>query len=266
MTGINYNFSSTGNGTTALTHGSGSANNSLELPLTNGVLVSTGDTNSVSNSMLAGSIAQSKLVQPGWKFTPATGVDIVPRTMAALGRSLASGVAYFVAFIPDTTITVSSLEFSTTTAASANATTPTHKFNAGIFTVNAGGTKPTSLTCQTWGQRNSTTTTMAAFGSLTGTQSFALGYTVTNGTSATNGAPTSITLNAGTTYWIGIHPYANASFAIGATIGGFACTAYQFDPYIGLANSSQSSTDFAVSTNVSTLAVQSNAPFVRLNP
>jgi hypothetical protein len=64
MTGINYNFSSTGNGTTALTHGSGSANNSLELPLTNGVLVSTGDTNSVSNTMLAGSIAQSKIVAP----------------------------------------------------------------------------------------------------------------------------------------------------------------------------------------------------------
>jgi len=216
--------------------------------------------------MLAGSIAQSKLVQPGWKFTPATGVDIVPRTFTALGRSLASGTAHFAAFIPDTTITISSLEFSANTAATANATTPTHKFNVGIFTVNAGGTKPTSLTCQTWGQRNSTTTTMAAFGTLSGTQSFALGYTVTNGTSATNGAPTSITLNAGTTYWIGIHAYANAGFATGATIGGFACTAYQFDPYICVSNSSQSSTDFAVSTNVSISGVTANIPFVRLNP
>jgi hypothetical protein len=266
MTGINYNFSSTGNGTTALTHGSGSANNSLELPLTNGVLVSTGDTNSVSNSMLAGSIAQSKLVQPTWRFNPASGVDIVPRTFTGAARSLASGTAYFVAFIPETTITVASLEFSTNTAGSANATTPTHKFNVGIFTVNAGGTKPTSLTCQTWGQRNSSSTTMAAFGSTTGTQSFALGYTVTNGTSATNGAPTSISLTAGTTYWIGIHAYANAAFATGATIGGFVCTAYQFDPYISLFYSSQSSTDFAVSTNVSISGVQTNAAFVRLNP
>jgi hypothetical protein len=269
MTGINYNFSSTGNGTTALTHGSGSANNSLELPLTNGVLVSTGDSNIVSNQMLQGSIAQSKLVQPTWRFNPATGVDIVPRLFANTTRATNSGNVYYAAFIPETNITITSLDFSCITAGGTNSGTT--RFNVGIFTVNAGGTQPTVLNCVTYSSKVRTSgTTMPAFGSLSSVgspaENFALGYTVTNGTSATNGAPTSVTLSAGTLYYVGICGYASAAFTTAPAVAAFTVTTSFFEPSIQLLSTSQTS-DFSTSSTytVSPTSAQS-CPFARLKP
>jgi hypothetical protein len=234
-----------------------------------GTLITTADTGTVSNTMLAGSIAQSKLVQPTWRFNPASGVDIVPRLFANTTRATNSGNVYYAAFIPETAITITSLDFSCITAGGTNSGTT--RFNVGIFTVNAGGTQPTVLNCVTYSSKVRTSgTTMPAFGSISSVgspaENFALGYTITNGTSATNGAPTSVTLTAGTLYYVGICGYASAAFTTAPAIAAFTVTTSFFEPSIQLLSASQTA-DFSTSSTytVSPTAGQ-GCPFARLKP
>jgi hypothetical protein len=230
---------------------------------TSGVLSSSLITNADVSASAA--IAQSKLALQKYMTLTDSTVDVLPRYACNTSRVLASGSVYFTAYTPEKTITVSSISLSNQVVCVP--ISGTNKFQVGIFT--ASGTVPTSVTCVSFSkkERTTTTTTPAAFGSvLSGTlETFALGYTITNGGSpATNGAPTSVTLTAGTTYWIGIVGYASAGFTTGASVMGITVNTYQVDPYIGLSNTI-TSTDFAVSTAVSATPGSTSFPWFRLS-
>jgi hypothetical protein len=212
-------------------------------------------------------IASSKIGQPKSNFVPVSGTDSHPRFVASGARSLSSGQAYFAAFIPETTITISSLQVQN--GAICNPASGTNKFQVGVFTVAAGGANPTSLTCVTYSrkERTTSTTTPAAFS--TGTsgivEGFNLGYNYIDGAAAaTNGAPVSVTLTAGTTYWLGICGYASAGFTASASIVGVPVAAVQPSPFVGLQQTGQAATNFAVSTAITVATGLTAIPFFRM--
>ena len=211
-------------------------------------------------------IAQSKLALQKYMTLTDSTVDVLPRMACNNYRTLATGNAYFVAYTPEKNITVSNISLSNQVVCVPSS--GTNKFQVGIFS--AVGSVPSSVTCISFSkkERTTTTTTPAAFGSVGSNtlETFALGYTITNGGSpATNTAPTSVTLTAGTTYWIGIAQYASAGFATVASVMGMTVVTYQVDPYVNLQNAAQSSTDFAVSTAVSGATGAATMPWFRLS-
>jgi len=249
----------------------------VTFPSNSGQLVGTNDTGVVTSDMIlngtilnadinaSAAIAQSKLALQKYQTLTDSTVDVLPRYSCNTSRTLASGGVFFTAYTPEKTMSISSISLSNQVVC--NPISGTNKFQVGIFS--AVGSVPSSVTCISFSkkERTTTTTTPAAFGSVGSNtlETFALGYTITNGGSpTTNGAPTSVTLTAGTTYWIGIVGYASAGFTTGASVMGMTVNTYQVDPYIGL-NNTITSTDFAVSTAVSAGTGSTIYPWFRLS-
>jgi hypothetical protein len=243
-------------------------------PLVTGIVHANGAGTALTSSLIANAdvssvagIVQSKLSIQKYMTSLASVVDVHPRTSVTNARSMASGIAYFAAYTPEENIRISNISLSTQVAAVP--LSGTNKTQVGIFSVNAGGSKTSSVSCLSFSLKTNTTTTTtaAAFGSAaSGTlETFALGYTITNGGAATtNTAPTFLDLVAGTTYWIGVVSYASAGFGTGASVAGINCLSVQMDPYIGLQQTGQGATDFAVSTAITTTTGPTVFPTFRL--
>jgi len=184
--------------------------------------------------------------------------DVTPRFMAtsASGRSLSSGNVYWVAYVPTVDITVSTITVATTAV-----TVPlsSHKFQAGIFTGNTS--TPSTMTCLSYGRFTSDSVTPNAFTTINTAQVFTLGSTTArvSGTNTTtsNGAPTSLTLSAGVTYWIGISAYASGGFTTGAAVQGYPTSLSILDPWLVTGTNAFSNGDFNHSSGSNTISTQS---------
>jgi hypothetical protein len=196
--------------------------------------------------------------------------DVPAKTIAGNTRSLASGALYCVAYVPTSELVVSTVTLGTLVAAAPNS--GTNKFQVGIFTGNS--TTPSTLTCLAYSRWQFTTsgTVPAAFATANATQQFKLGYVASAASGDTltptaDGSATSVTLQAGTTYWIGVSAYSSAGtpFSTGASVIGFGQNNPIFDPWnvtVGNITSTNLATNSTLNT-VSNYGV-SAYPFFRL--
>ena len=94
----NINFSTTGNGTTTVTHASSFASNTVTLPTTSGSLVSTGDSGTVSKTMVGQSVWQSFMQQA--LMYPTSGYDNYSRLNVVGNKTLTNQQLCLTFFTP----------------------------------------------------------------------------------------------------------------------------------------------------------------------
>lgn len=198
--------------------------------------------------------------------------ETMERTAAVIARPLNSGYAFFVAYVPEQNITISNIHLQSILAPTKNS--GIDRCSVGIFYSPTGASAPTSLECLTYSryERTVASTTNAIFAAANTQYSFALGYTGTDGaTPVTNGAPTSYSMTAGTTYWIGIQNYASAGYGTGPQIPGQTVLPAQAnqDPYYSVSVSNIGTTNFAVGVSVTSLtptgAGQTTMPYFKMS-
>jgi len=239
------------NGPTASAQISNSANSSavVQFPGANGTLIATSDTATVTNTMLAGSIAATKITNTAYtlanqktdEYRLASTFDILPRTVVQASRTLTNGIVYTTLFTPTENFTMTNFQTYCTTGGTDVGGTIIRRM--GLFTV--VGTTLT-LVARTASDATLWNTTNTLY---------------TRALSTTGGYPSTYTLNAGTTYAFGVIAYNTGGTFNIPTISAGSSQTQLLQPYVMLGVGSQ--TD--VPTSATAMSTISNLQvFARL--
>jgi hypothetical protein len=145
-------------------------------------------------------------------FAPASGMDIMPRSISGLSRSLGNNFMYVSWFVALNSFTCSSIQVACSIVGVPAAAITANKTQVGLYQPSDSGgnyspTSPTNAKCLAIGIKSNTGTGgMAALGSLSTVDTFNLGFIVTgtSGSYVTTGSATPISIVAGQTYGIGV--------------------------------------------------------------
>jgi hypothetical protein len=213
-------------------------------------------------------------------FAPASGMDIMPRSISTATRSMGNNFMYISWFVALNSFTCSTIQAALSVVGVPAATVVANKEQLGLFQPSDSGgnysaSAPTNAKCLAISIKSNTGSAMAAFNSLITVDTFNLGFTVTgtSGTYVTTGTATPISIVAGQTYGVGFVASATNGFTTAASLYGYGITgiANSLSPYMcgtvtvpatsGLAN------DITVNQLLTVSATNGNAstPWARLS-